>query len=58
MFNRFRKTLVRILDDGDIKISEVKNDDLVFLYEKSPPNTELHKALGVEITRRLRNGAE
>jgi len=57
MFNRFRKILVKILDDKDIKITEIENNHLVFLYEKSIPNTELHKALGLEITRRLRNGA-
>jgi len=57
MFNQYRKILVNILD-GDTKITEIKNYDLVFLYEKSPVNTELNKSLGVEITRRLRNGAE
>jgi len=56
MFNRYRKTLVKILTNN-IKTDEIENIDLVYLYEKSPPSTELHKALGVEITRRLRNGA-
>jgi len=56
MFNRYRRTLVKILTNN-IKIDAIENIDLVFLYQKSPPNTELHIALGKEIARRLRHGA-
>jgi len=56
MFNRYRRTLVKILT-SNIKFDEIENIDLVYLYQKSPPSTELHIALGKEIARRLRNGA-